>query len=100
MLANEYIECQRMNILSANEYIECQRMNILSVSEWIYWVSACEYIECQQMNILSVSEWIHWVSANEFTTQLTDSTKFVKVGTVWLSLFTSPKDFNLLATEF
>ena len=35
------------------------------------------------------------VAANEFTTQLADSTKFVKVGTVWLSSFRSPKEHNV-----
>jgi hypothetical protein len=35
------------------------------------------------------------VSANEFTTQLTDRTKFVKVGIAWLISFRSTKELNV-----
>jgi len=35
------------------------------------------------------------VSVNKFTTKLPDSTEFIRVGTVWLSSCTSPKEFHV-----
>ena len=35
------------------------------------------------------------LSVNKFTTQLPDSTEFIRVGTVWLSSCTSLKEFHV-----
>ena len=51
----------------------------------VHWLLSCRSRFCFQKG----------VAANEFTTQLADSTKFVKVGTVRLSSFRSPKEHNV-----